>query len=152
MTELPGDPPATDPSGAPGARRMRLRGVHHVTMICADLARVREFYGDLLGLTLVREADNDDDPGARHFWFGDADGSPGTLVSFLEYPAMDPGSVGRGSTHHVAFHVGSREELDAWRAYLEGAGVACSEILERGGLRSLYFRDPDGHLLEIAAA
>lgn len=149
MTELPGDTPA--PSAPEAPRRMQLRGLHHVTMICEDLTRTRAFYGDLLGLTLVREADNDDDPGARHFWFGDAAGTPGTLVTFLEYPAMEPGSVGRGSTHHVAFHVGSRDELDAWHAYLTGAGVACSEALERGGLRSVYFRDPDGHLLEIAA-
>jgi len=143
---------ASDVPAAPDSpRRMRLRGLHHVTMICEDLDRVRRFYGDLLGLTLVREADNDDDPGARHFWFGDAAGTPGTLVTFLEYPAMDPGRVGRGSTHHLAFHVGSREELDVWRAYLTRGGVACSEALDRGGLRSVYFRDPDGHLLEIAA-
>lgn len=144
----------TDPStgAAPAPRRMQLRGIHHVTMICADLQRTRAFYRDLLGLGVVREGDNDDDPGAQHVWFGDAGGSPGTLVTFLEYPQMDEGRVGRGSTHHLAFHVSSREELDAWREYLVGAGVPCSDVLERSGLRSVYFRDPDGHLLEIAAA
>ena len=69
-------------------RRMRLLGLHHVTAICADLDRTTAFYRDLLGLALVREGVNDDDPAARHFWFGDAEGSPGTLVSFLEYPGM----------------------------------------------------------------
>lgn len=131
---------------------MRLRGLHHITLICSDLERTRSFYRDLLGLSLVREADNDDDPGARHFWFGDADGSPGTLVTFLEYPQMEEGVVGRGSTHHFAFHVGSADELRAWREYLEEAGVPCSDALERSGLVSVYFRDPDGHLIEIAAA
>ncbi len=131
-------------------RRMRLTGIHHVTLVVEDLTRTTGFYRDVLGLTLVREAANDDDPGARHFWFGDAEGSPGTLVSFLEYPSMDPGVVGRGSTHHLAFAVGSAAEQDAWRDWLASKDVPCSEPLERDGLRSLYFRDPDGHVLEIA--
>jgi glyoxylase I family protein len=144
----------TDPAGQvtpePGQRRMRLTGLHHVTLICRDLIRTTAFYRDLLGLALVREATNDDDPGTRHFWFGDEHGSPGTLVSFLEYPSMPQGAVGIGSTHHVALSVGSADEQIAWREYLGAHGVACSEILDRGGLRSLYLRDPDGHIIEIA--
>lgn len=130
-------------------RRMRLTGLHHVTLISGDLERTTAFYRDVLGLTLVREGANDDDPGARHFWFGDADGSPGTLISFLEYDDMPEGVVGRGSTHHVAFAVGSAAEQDAWRDWLDSKRVPCTEALTRGGLRSVYFRDPDGHVLEI---
>ena len=131
-------------------RRMRLTGMHHVTLVCGDLERTTSFYRDVLGLTLLREAVNDDDPGARHFWFGDSAGTPGTLVSFLEYAAMPEGAVGRGSTHHLAFSVGSADEQDAWREWLASQRVPSSEALSRGGLRSLYFRDPDGHVLEIA--
>ncbi|HEY3186809.1 MAG TPA: VOC family protein, partial [Solirubrobacteraceae bacterium] len=108
------------------------------------------FYRDLLGLALVRESVNDDDPDARHFWFGDAAGTPGTLVSFMEYPAMQPGRAGTGSTHHFAFGVGSPEELEAWRDYLRSRGVQCTDVFARGGLRSVYVRDPDGHVVEIA--
>lgn len=129
---------------------MQLTGLHHVTLVSGDLTRTTAFYRDVLGLTLLREGANDDDPGARHFWFGDPAGTPGTLVSFLEYAAMPEGSVGRGSTHHFAFAVGSAGEQDAWRDWLTSKGVPCSDALERGGLRSLYFRDPDGHVLEIA--
>ncbi len=125
---------------------MRLTGLHHVTLVAADLARTTAFYSGVLGLPLAREAANDDDPGARHFWFGE----PGTtLVSFLEYPDMPDGTVGRGSTHHLAFAVGSAAEQDAWREWLASRDVPCTEALQRGGLRSLYFRDPDGHVLEI---
>lgn len=133
-------------------RRMQLTGLHHVTLVSGDLTRTTAFYRDVLGLTLLREGANDDDPGARHFWFGDAAGAPGTLVSFLEYPAMPEGSVGRGSTHHLAFAVGSAAEQDAWREWLTSRNVSCSAALTRAGLRSLYFRDPDGHVLEIAVA
>lgn len=132
-------------------RRMRLLGLHHVTAICADLDRTTGFYRDVLGLSLAREGRNDDDPDARHFWFGDEQGAAGTLVSFMEYPQLEPAKDGVGGTHHFAFRVASREELDAWVQYLRTRGVQCTDALERGGLRSTYLRDPDGHLVEIAA-
>ena len=131
-------------------RRMRLTGLHHVTLISRDLQRTTAFWRDLLGLSLVREERNDDDPDARHFWFGDEQGSPGTLVSFLEYPAMTAGVVGTGSTHHIALAVESADEQLAWRDYLRSRGVDCTEPFERGPFRSIYLRDPDGHIVEIA--
>jgi catechol 2,3-dioxygenase-like lactoylglutathione lyase family enzyme len=70
----------------------------------------------------------------------------------MEYPQMEPARVGVGSVHHVALAVGSPEELDAWRDYLRSRGVDCTDIFERGGLRSIYLRDPDGNILEIATA
>ena len=141
MSDIPAQP-----------RRMRLLGLHHVTVICADLQRTTEFYRDVLGLALVREAVNDDDPDARHFWFGDATGTAGTLMSFMEYPQMEPGKVGVGSVHHVALSVASSEELDAWRDYLRSREVDCTDVFDRGGLRSIYLRDPDDNIVEIATA
>lgn len=129
---------------------MQLRGLHHVTLICRDIARTTAFYRDLLGLALVHEGSNDDDPGTRHYWFGDAEGNAGTLVSFLEYPSMQPATVGPGSAHHLAFVVDSAEEQEAWRDYLRGQGVECTEVFDRSQFRSIYLRDPDGHILEIA--
>jgi glyoxylase I family protein len=134
----------------PPPRRMELRGLHHVTAIVADLERTTGFYRDVLGLALTDEAENPDDPGARHFWFGDAAGTPGTLVSFMEYPQLEEARDGRGGVHHFAFAVDSADEQVAWRDYLGSRGVPCSEVFERGRFRSIYFRDPDGNLLEIA--
>jgi catechol 2,3-dioxygenase-like lactoylglutathione lyase family enzyme len=151
MSDSPATPlPGGERPPPGGERRMRLLGLHHVTAICGDLQRTTAFYRDLLGLALVREGVNDDDPDARHFWFGDAVGTPGTLVSFLEYPSMEPGRAGTGATHHFAFAVGSAEEQVAWRDYLRARGVPCTEVFDRGGVRSLYVRDPDGHIVEIA--
>ncbi|MDX6675289.1 MAG: glyoxylase family protein [Solirubrobacteraceae bacterium] len=130
---------------------MRLRGLHHLTLISRDLVRTTSFYRDVLGLALVQEGVNDDDPDARHFWFGDPAGSPGTLLSFLEYPSLPAGVVGTGSTHHLAFAVSSAAELDAWREYLRAHGVECTDVFDRGRLRSIYLRDPDAHIIEIAA-
>jgi glyoxalase family protein len=73
------------------------------------------------------------------------------MVSFLHYPGMPEGVVGTGSTHHFAFVVESAEELDAWREYLRSRGAECTDVLDRGAFRSVYLRDPDGHIVEIAS-
>ena len=104
----------------------------------------------MLGLALVSEGVNDDDPDTRHFWFGDAQGAPGTLVTSSSTRRWRTGVVGAGSVHHVAFVVESADEQLAWRDYLRDRGVECSEVLDRGAFRSLYLRDPDGHIVEIA--
>ena len=60
--------------------------------------------------------------------------------------------VGIGSTHHFALVVDTPEEQEAWRDYLRGQGVECSEIFDRGAFRSIYLRDPDNHIVEIATS
>jgi catechol 2,3-dioxygenase-like lactoylglutathione lyase family enzyme len=99
---------------------------------------------------VVQDGPSDDDPGARHVWLGALENSAGQLLSFLEYPQLPRTSPGAGSTHHFALTVETTEELDAWRDYLRGAGVECSEVFDRGPFRSVYLRDPDGHVVEIA--
>jgi glyoxylase I family protein len=131
-------------------RRLRIAGLHHVTVICGDVERSVGFYRNLLGMRVVKQTVNEDDPGARHLFFGDEEGRPGTLVTCLEYAELDEGTVGRGSTHHFALSVGSDEELRAWRDYLISRGVPCTEVLDRTYSKSLYLRDPDGHLIELA--
>ncbi len=129
---------------------MRLTGLHHVTLIARDLNATTAFYRDLLGLGLVEQGVNEDDPNARHFWFGDADAAAGTLVTFMEYPDMAAGTAGPGAAHHFALTVDSADELDAWRDYLRAQGVQTTDVFQRGRFRSLYLRDPDGHILELA--
>jgi glyoxylase I family protein len=128
-------------------KRMRLRGLHHVTAICRDLQRTIAFYRDTLGLPVVQDGPNEDDPDARHVRFSLTDG---TLVTFLHYPRMPDGVVGIGSIHHFALRVDSAEEQEAWRDYLREGGVACTDVHDRGAFRSIYLRDPDGHIVEIA--
>jgi glyoxylase I family protein len=133
-------------------RRMRIVGLHHITLLVADVERSLAFYRNVLGMRLVTQTVNDDDTSARHFIFGDADGKPGTLITCLEYPDLDEGSVGRGSTHHFALAVESEAELAAWKDYLGSRGIPTTDVMERSGFKSIYLRDPDGHLLEIATA
>jgi len=131
-------------------KRMQLRGLHHLTVISGDLDRTIAFYRDLLGLAIVHDGPSDDDPQARHVWFGALEGEAGQLLSFMQYPELGQGAVGVGSTHHFALVVETAEEQEAWRDYLRDHGVECSEVLDRGSFRSIYVRDPDGHIVEIA--
>jgi glyoxylase I family protein len=133
-----------------GEKRMQLRGLHHITAICSDLERTIAFYRDLLGLAIVHDGPSDDDPRSRHVWFGALEGAPGTLVSFMQYPDLPKAVVGTGSTHHFALIVDSAEEQEAWRDYLREHGVECTDVYDRGAFRSIYVRDPDGHIVEIA--
>jgi glyoxylase I family protein len=132
-------------------KRLRIAGLHHVTVICRDVERSVGFYRNLLGMRLVTQTANPDDQGARHLYFGDEKGRPGTLVTCLEYPQLEEGKVGVGSTHHFALAVESEQELQAWRDYLTSRGVPCTEVLDRKLYRSVYLRDPDGHIVELAA-
>jgi glyoxylase I family protein len=134
----------------PEPRRLQIRGIHHITLICTNLDRSVGFYRDVLGMRLVKQTFNHDDRSARHFYFGDATGAPGTVITCMEYPQMEPGAVGRGSTHHFALLVDSAEELEGWRSYLTSRGIGCTEPLDRTYFRSVYLRDPDGHIIELA--
>ena len=152
MESLSREPP---PQGAPvplAAPSLKVLGLHHATLISSDLDRTAAFYRDLLGFTLVREAVNEDDPGTRHFWFAADPADPsGLQLSFLEYPQLGPAAQGTGSVHHLALRVGSAGEVGAWRDYLQSREIPTTPLHERGGLVSVYLRDPDGHILEIVA-
>jgi glyoxylase I family protein len=129
-------------------RRMRITGIHHITLLVKDLSRSAAFYRNVLGLRLVKQTVNDDDRSARHFIFGEEDG---LLITCLEYPDLDEGKVGRGSTHHFALAVDSEAELAAWKQYLDQKGIPTTDVMDRDDFRSIYLRDPDGHIIEIAS-
>jgi glyoxylase I family protein len=131
--------------------RLRIAGLHHITLLCADLERSVAFYRNLLGMSVVKQTVNEDDRHARHLFFGDPQGTPGTLITCLEYPDLDEGTVGRGSTHHFALAVETEEELAAWRDYLISRGISATEVLDRSFFKSIYLRDPDGHIVELTA-
>src|SRR3954469_18984241 len=133
-------------------RRLRLNGLHHVTVICRDVGRSAAFYRNVLGLRLVKQTTSVDDQGARHLFFGDEEGRPGTLITCLEYPQLAEGRAGPGAAHHFALAVESEDELEAWRGSLASRGVPCTEVMDRRYFKSVYLRDPDGHIVELATA
>jgi glyoxalase family protein len=202
---------------------MQLAGLHHVTCVCSDAQRTLEFYRDGLGLTLVKKTVNFDDPHSYHLYFGEGLGSPGTLITFFEWPRAEAGRLGRGTlesiglespfaeeetevedpdglrlrlypgaaprlrdvtvignpdlyaglfaedaplqfaepveeaaligagtTHHIAWRAKDDAEQQAWLERLAELGLGPTPVQDRKYFRSVYFRMPDGVLIEIA--
>lgn len=123
-------------------------GLHHVTAIASDPQRVLDFYTHVLGLRLVKQTVNFDDPGAYHFYFGDDTGTPGTLLTFFVWPQASRGSLGIGETSAVAFQVSSAS-LDFWERRLLESGVPAERVEDRFGDEVLRLADPDWMRVEL---
>ncbi len=202
---------------------MAVASLHHVTCVCSDAQRTVDFYRDELGFSLVKKTVNFDDPHSYHLYFGDETASPGTLLTFFEWPRAERGRLGRGTlesigivspalggereledpdglrlrvfpgerpalhdvvalgnpdlyaglvsddaplsfgepseetaligagiTHHVAWRVADDAEQAVWLARLGEIGLRPTPVQDRKYFRSIYFRMPDGILIEIA--
>jgi glyoxalase family protein len=202
---------------------VQLAGLHHVTCVCSNAQQTVDFYRDTLSFSLVKKTVNFDDPHSYHVYFGDDTGSPGSLITFFEWPRADPGRLGRGTlksiglytptvsaevegrdpdglelrlypgekpglhdvevignpdlyvglfgddaplsfadpmetaaligagtTHHIAWRVAGEAEQVAWLEHLEELGLRPTPVQDRKYFRSVYFRLPDGVLVELA--
>ncbi len=162
--------------GAQGDRPFELGGVNHLALVCRDMARTVEFYTTVLGMPLVKTIELPFGLG-QHFFF---DCGGGDTLAFFWFPDAgepvtgvtgprvrpDTGTLTSaiGSMNHVAFTVPA-ERIDEYRDRLVAAGVEVSEVANHDDseigiaaevhpgvfVRSIYFCDPDGILLEFAA-
>jgi glyoxalase family protein len=202
---------------------MELAALHHVTCVCSDAQQTLDFYRDELGFTLVKKTVNFDDPHSYHLYFGDEVGTPGSLITFFEWPRADRGRLGRGTlesigletsavddetevedpdglrlrlypgeqprlrdvvaignpdlyiglfsedaplqftepveeaaligagtTHHIAWRTDDDASSQEWHDRLAELGLRPTPIQDRKYFESVYFRMPDGILIEIA--
>jgi glyoxalase family protein len=201
---------------------VQLAGLHHVTCVCSDAQQTLDFYRQF-GFALVKKTVNFDDPHSYHLYFGDDVGSPGSLITFFEWPRADHGRLGRGTlesvglttpnvseeveaqdpdglrlrlypgeqaglhdvvvignpdlyagvfaedaplsfaepveepaligagtTHHIAWRVADDVEEQTWLDRLTEVGLRPTPVQDRKYFQSVYFRMPDGMLIEIA--
>ena len=129
---------------------MSIKGIHHITIIAGDAQRTVDFYTGTLGLRLVKQTVNFDRPDSYHLYFGDDAARTGTLVTFFEWRDVRPGRTGIGGTHHLALLTENGDTLLQWKRWLTDRGRAVTGPYDRVYFRSIYFRDPDGTILEIA--
>src|ERR687884_1160157 len=101
---------------------MKLDGLHHLTMITGDARQNVEFYADVLGLRLVKKTVNFDAPEAYHLYFGDEQGSPGSILTWFEFAGVRRGRAGAGMIHTIQLGVASEESLDFWADRLSSKG------------------------------
>lgn len=128
---------------------MQLTGIHHITAVSAKIADNVDFYTNVLGLRLVKKSVNQDDVSAYHLFYADKLGSPGTDMTFFDWPHIGPNMRGTDSIAGTAFRVASRVSLDFWSQRLEEKGVKQSRITEFAGRQLLPFEDPEGQQLYL---
>jgi len=151
-------------------------GINHLALVCKDMARTVDFYSNVLGMPLVKTIDLPNGMG-QHFFFDIGNGDSLAFFWFPGAPAATPGvasaahlpgggsiASGHGSMNHVAFNVPA-EKMDEYHDKLVARGVACTKVVNHDDsprqispeispstfVRSIYFFDPDGICLEIAA-
>lgn len=128
---------------------MQLTGLHHVTAITAQAERNVEFYTQVLGLRLIKKTVNQDDVSAYHLFYGDKQGSPGTEVTFFDWPHVVQNQNGSGSIAQISLRAPGRRALDWWAARLSESGVNHTGVIEANGRARIRFADPEGLALEL---
>lgn len=125
-------------------------GIHHITAISGDPAATVRFYGDTLGLRLVKRTVNFDDPGTWHLYFGERTGKPGSILTFFPWPNGARGRVGTGQAAVTSFAI-PPSALGYWLERLAARGIAHDALATRFDERVIGLRDPDDMLLELVA-
>lgn len=123
-------------------------GLHHITAIAGRAKPNVDFYAKVLGLRLLKKTVNFDDPGTYHLYYGDEQGSPGTILTFFPYEGIQKGRAGTGVASHIGYSV-PEGSFDFWMKRFEDNKVEFEHPREKFGEQSLPFRDPDGLQLEL---
>jgi glyoxalase family protein len=121
--------------------------MHHITMITGDARKNVEFYADVLGLRMVKKTVNFDAPEAYHLYFGDEQGSPGSILTWFEFAGARRGRAGAGMIHTIQLGVASAAALDFWADRLAAKGYRSDR-----GEDALAFEDYDGLRFELVVA
>jgi glyoxalase family protein len=127
---------------------MQLGGIHHLTAVSAQIRRNHAFYTQTLGMRLVKRSVNQDDVSAYHLFYADAKGSPGTDLTFFDWP-VQPERRGTRSITRTSLRVAGLEALEWWAAHLKEKGVKAGAIAERDGRLTLDLEDPEGQRLSL---
>jgi glyoxalase family protein len=131
--------------------KKKITGLHHITAIASDPQQNIDFYVGVLGLQLVKRTVNFDDPGTYHFYFGDAHGTPGTILTFFAWPGARRGIRGTGQIEATAFAI-APESIGYWLEHLKAHRVSAQQAPTRFGEEVIRFTDPDGLLLELVSS
>lgn len=126
-------------------------GLHHVTAFAGDPQRNLDFYTQFLGLRLVKRTVNYDDPATYHFYFGDKDGTPGTLLTFFPWINAPAGRRGTGQAAGASFAV-PQNGLGWWIERARAAGIDRSGPATRFQNELITLQDPAGLPVELIAS
>jgi glyoxalase family protein len=127
---------------------MQLTGIHHLTAVSADARGNHAFYTQVLGMRLVKKTVNQDDVSAYHLFYADGKATPGTDITFFDWPVQRE-RRGTDSITRTALRVGNEASLRWWLDRLDSKAVNHGAILERDGRLTIDFEDPEGQRLSL---
>ncbi len=122
---------------------MELTGLHHVTAVTARASQNLRYYTETLGLRLVKKTVNQDDVSAYHLFYADAEGRPGTEVTFFDWPDSPPNRAGTREIAQIGLRVANRDALKWWQDRIGGQWTAIA------GREAITFTDPEGQRLAL---
>lgn len=125
----------------------KIMGIHHITSIVGNAQENVDFYVKVLGLRLVKQTVNFDDPGTYHLYFGDKEGSPGTVITTFPHENARPGRIGDGQVG-ITTYVVPKGALTFWMDRLTAYKIAYSQT-KRFGEDSIEFNDVHGLKIEL---
>jgi glyoxalase family protein len=127
---------------------MDLTGIHHLTAVSGKIRDNNKFYTGPLGMRLVKRSVNQDDTSAYHLFYADAKGTPGTDLTFFDWP-LPAERRGTNSISRTNLRVAGLDALEWWKGHLGEHGVKSGEIVERDGRLVLDLEDPEGQRLSL---
>jgi glyoxalase family protein len=127
---------------------LNLTGIHHLTAVSAQIRNNHRFYTQTVGMRLVKRSVNQDDVSAYHLFYADAQGTPGTDLTFFDWPLQREQRGTRAITR-TSLRVAGPGALNWWREHLQESGVTAGEILERDGRLTVDLEDPEGQRLSL---
>ncbi|WP_445504094.1 ring-cleaving dioxygenase [Microvirga sp. G4-2] len=127
---------------------MQLTGIHHLTAVTADASGNHAFYTQALGMRLVKKTVNQDDVSAYHLFYADGRGSPGTDITFFDWP-VEREQRGTHSISRTGLRVNGEKALHWWKDRLSSLNIAHQPITERDGRLMLDFEDFEGQRLSL---
>ncbi len=126
-----------------------LKGLHHITAITSSAEKIYEFFTYTLGLRLAKKTVNQDDIQTYHLYFTDDVGSPGTDMTFFDFPGIPKGIHGTNEISRTSFRVPNDAALDYWLKRFNRLGVKNSGIKEQFGKKVLPFVDFDDQQYQL---
>lgn len=126
----------------------QILGLHHITAIAGNAKRNLDFYTKVLGLHLVKKTVNFDDPNTYHFYYGNKEGTPGTILTFFPWEGVVSGRRGTRQATEIGYAV-PEGSLDFWLDRFQKHNIIYNKVSEKFGEQYLTFIDPDGLKLEL---
>lgn len=125
-----------------------IKGLHHITSMASNAQQNNRFFTDTLGLRRVKKTVNFDDPSVYHLYYGDENGTPGTLMTYFPFPNMTLGRPGIGEVSETQFAI-PKGALSFWKDRFAAQGVGGVEADTVFGANRLRFIGPDGDGLAL---